>query len=59
MSIEENVERAMKYEMKNNERVATLFKYAGGFSGDDYTRALLIIRQNVKEYEIYTIDDID
>ena len=49
----------MKYEMKNNESVATLLKYAGGFSGDAYTRSLRMIRQNGKEYQIYTIDDID
>ena len=33
VSIEGNVKRPMKYEMKNNESVATLLKYAGGFSG--------------------------
>lgn len=59
VSIEGNVKRPMKYEMKNNESVATLLKYAGGFSGDAYTRSLRMIRQNGKEYQIYTIDDID
>ena len=59
VGIEGNVKRPMKYEMKNNESVATLLKYAGGFSGDAYTRSLRMIRQNGKEYQIYTIDDID
>ena len=36
-----------------------MLKYAGGFSGDAYTRSLRMIRQNGKEYQIYTIDDID
>ena len=52
VSIEGNVKRPMKYEMKNNESVATLLKYAGGFSGDAYTRSLRMIRQNGKEYQI-------
>ena len=43
VSIEGNVKRPMKYEMKNNESVATLLKYAGGFSGDAYTRSLRMI----------------
>lgn len=59
VSIEGNVKRPMKYEMKGNESVSTLLKYAGGFSGDAYTRSLRMIRQNGKEYQIYTIDDID
>ena len=59
VKIEGNVKRPMKYEMKNGENVKTLLKYAGGFSGDAYTRALRMIRQNGKEYQVYTIDDID
>lgn len=59
VKIEGNVKRPMKYEMKNGENVKTLLKYAGGFSGDAYTRALRMIRQNGKEYQVYTIDDVD
>ncbi len=29
------------------------------FGQDAYTRSLRMIRQNGKEYQIYTIDDID
>jgi len=59
VKFEGNVKRPMKYEMKSNESVATLLKYAGGFSGDAYTRSLRMVRQNGKEYQVYTIDDID
>lgn len=59
VTIEGNVKRPMKYEMKDGENVKTLLKYAGGFSGDAYTRALRMIRQNGREYQVYTIDDID
>lgn len=59
VSVEGNVKRPMRYEMKNNESVATLLKYAGGFAGDAYTRSLRMVRQNGREYQVYTIDDID
>ncbi len=59
VKIEGNVKRPMKYEMKNDETVATLLNYAGNFSSDAYTRSIKIIRQNGKEYQVFTVDDID
>ncbi len=59
VKMEGNVKRPMKYEMKKDESVGTLLKYAGGFSGDAYTRSIRMIRQNGKEYQVYTIDDMD
>lgn len=59
VKIEGNVKRPMKYEMKNDETVATLLKYAGNFASDAYTRSLKVVRQNGKEYQIFTVDDID
>ena len=55
VTIEGNVKRPMKYEMKDGENVKTLLKYAGGFSGDAYTRALRMIRQNGREYQVCII----
>ena len=59
VKIEGNVKRPMKYEMKSNETVATLLKYAGNFSSDAYTRSMKLVRQNGKEYQIFTVDDMD
>lgn len=59
VKIEGNVKRPMKYEMKTDETVATLLKYAGNFASDAYTRSMKLIRQNGKEYQIFTIDDMD
>ena len=59
VKIEGNVKRPMKYEMKSNETVATLLKYAGNFSSDAYTRSMKLVRQNDKEYQIFTVDDMD
>ncbi|MBO5742235.1 MAG: SLBB domain-containing protein, partial [Bacteroidaceae bacterium] len=53
------VKRPMKYEMKSNETVATLLKYAGNFTSDAYTRSMKLVRQNGKEYQIFTVDDMD
>ncbi|MBR5205473.1 MAG: SLBB domain-containing protein [Bacteroidaceae bacterium] len=59
VKIEGNVKRPMKYEMKSNETVSTLLKYAGNFSSDAYTRSMKVVRQNGKEYQIFTVDDMD
>ena len=59
VKVEGNVKRPMKYEMKEDETVATLLKYAGNFSSDAYTRSLRIVRQNGKEYQVMTVDDLD
>lgn len=59
VKVEGNVKRPMKYEMKEDETVATLLKYAGNFSSDAYTRSLRIVRQNGKEYQVMTVDDMD
>ena len=59
VKIEGNVKRPMKYEMKGNETVATLLKYAGNFTSDAYTRSMKLVRQNGKEYQIFTVDDMD
>ena len=59
VKIEGNVKRPMKYEMKTDETVATLLKYAGSFASDAYTRSMKLVRQNGKEYQIFTVDDMD
>ena len=59
VNIQGNVKRPMFYEMKNGETVKTLIEYAGNFTSDAYTKNLRITRQNGKEYQVYTIDDID
>ena len=59
VNIQGNVKRPMFYEMKKDETVQTIIEYAGNFTSDAYTKNLRITRQNGKEYQIYTIDDID
>lgn len=54
-----NVKRPMRYEMKNGEKLADLLGFSGGFSADAYTGTLRVIRQNGKEYQVYTVDDTE
>lgn len=59
VDIQGNVKRPMFYEMKNGETVKTLIDYAGNFTGNAYTKNIRITRQNGREYQVYTVDDID
>lgn len=53
-----NVKRPMFYEMRHNESVATLIKYAGGFTGDAYTRSVRVIRQ-AERYAVYNVSEFE
>lgn len=53
------VKRPMFYELKPTETAATLLKYAGGFTGDAYKKALRVIRKSGREHQIYNVDEMD
>ena len=59
VKISGKVKRPMRFEMKKDETLSTLIKYAGGFEADSYTRSLRVVRQNGQEYEVNTVKDID
>ena len=59
VKISGKVKRPMRFEMKKEENLATLIKYAGGFEADAYTRSLRVVRQNGEEYEVNTVKDMD
>ena len=59
VNIQGNVKRPMYYEMKEGETVKSLIDYAGNFTSDAYTKNLRITRQNGKEYQVLTVDNID
>lgn len=54
-----NVKRPMFYEMRKNESVATLVKYAGGFTGDAYKKSVRLTRQAGERYSIFNIDEFE
>ncbi|MBQ8701384.1 MAG: SLBB domain-containing protein [Prevotella sp.] len=59
VNIRGKVKRPMYYEMKKNESVFTLLKYAGGFTGDAYTKSVKVFRKAGREYSIYNVEEFD
>lgn len=53
------VKRPMYYEMKTDESVQTLLKYAGNFAGDAYTKSVRIIRKNGSRYGVFNVQEFD
>lgn len=59
VKLEGKVKRPMYFEMKEGETLAKLLGYAGGFANGAYTKNITVIRQNGKEYEVCTVDEMD
>ena len=59
VGINGKAKRPMYYEMKKSESVGTLLKYAGGFTGDAYTKAVRVIRKTGREYSVYNVGEFD
>ena len=57
VDIEGSVKRPMYYEMKDGETVQDIINYAGGFSGDAYKENVRIVRQNGREYQVFTVEE--
>lgn len=53
------VKRPMFYEMKANESAATLLRYAGGFTGDAFTKSIRVNRKAGSQYSVFNIDEFD
>lgn len=59
VNITGKVKRPMWYEMKKNESLGSVLKYAGGFTGDAYTKSVRVVRKTGREYSVYNIDEFD
>ena len=59
VNITGKVKRPMFYEMKKSETAATLLRYAGGFTGDAYTRAIRINRKAGNGYSVFSVGEFD
>ncbi|MCR4591710.1 MAG: SLBB domain-containing protein [Bacteroidaceae bacterium] len=57
VNVRGKVKRPMFYEMKRSESVKQLLSYAGGFSGDAYTKNVRLSRKLGQEYSMHTIDE--
>ena len=54
-----NVKRPMFYEMRKNETVSTLLKYAGGFTGDAYTKSVRVQRSTGERHSVHNVEEFD
>ena len=59
VSVSGKVKRPMYYEMLDNESLAHLLKYAGGFAGNAYKEDVRLIRNGKREREIYTLNEAE
>ena len=59
VNITGKVKRPMYYEMKPNESIASLLKYAGNFTGDAYKKAVRVNRKTGKEYSAFNVGEFD
>lgn len=53
------VKRPMFYEMKSSESVQRVLEYAGGFTGDAFTKSVRLVRKKGDEYSIHNIEEFD
>lgn len=56
VSVTGHVKRPMYYEMLDDESLAQLLKYAGGFAGNAYKEDVRLIRNGKREREIFTLN---
>jgi len=54
-----NVKRPMFYEMRKNETLATLIRYAGGFTGDANKKSVRLVRQSGEHYQVFNVNEFD
>ena len=53
------VKRPMAYEMRKGESLATLLKYAGGFSAKAYKKGVQVNRVSGEQYSAYNVSEFD
>ena len=59
VNITGKVKRPMFYEMKKNESINSLLKYAGSFTGDAYKKSVRVNRKTGREYSVYNVEEFD
>lgn len=59
VNIQGKVKRPMIYEMKKNESMQSLLKYAGGFANDAYKNSVRVVRKTGRQYSVYNVTEFD
>lgn len=55
VSVDGNVKRPMRYEMSENEPIAKLLEYAGGFSSEAHRGDVNVVRKTGTERKVFTV----
>ena len=59
VEIEGRVKRPMAYELRKNESLATLLKYAGGFTNTAYKKSIRVVRNNGRMKSVYNVEEFE
>ena len=59
VAVHGNVKRPMFYEMRTNESVSQAVKYAGGFTGDAYKKAVRLVRKAGERFTVHNVEEFD
>jgi len=53
------LKRPMTYEMRKNESVASVIRYAGGFAGNAYKKSVRLLRSTGREKSVYNVSEFE
>lgn len=53
------VKRPMAYELREDESLATLLKYSGGFASDAYKKSMRVLRKSGRMKSVYNIEEFE
>lgn len=59
VKVKGKVKRPMFFELKEGETLQQLIGYAGGYAQGAYTNNITVVRQDGKEYEVCTVNEMD
>ena len=59
VDISGRVKRPMAYELRENESLATLLNYSGGFASDAYKKSLRVLRKNGRMKSVYNVEEFE
>ena len=54
-----SVKRPMAYELRKNESLATLLKYAGGYTNNAYKKSMRVVRNNGRMKSVFNVEEFE
>ena len=59
VEISGSVKRPMAYELRKNESLATLLKYAGGYTNNAYKKSVRVVRNNGRMKSVFNVEEFE